>query len=112
MEGNIWKGKKIWNWKMSTPRSRVVPYSTGKEWRAIFTNSSRKNEAAGSKQEQCSDVDVSSGESKAWFYKEQYCIRIWSLRSVNQDKLDMVKQEMARVNIDIIGTKMGGNGRI
>ena len=44
--------------------------------------------------------------------KEQYCIRIWSVRSVNQDKLDMVKQEMARVNIDIVGTKMDGNGRI
>ena len=112
MQGSIWKGKKIWNWKMSTPMSKGVRYSTGKVWRAIFTNSSRKNEAAGSKWERCSDVDVSGGESKAWFYKEQYCIRIWNVRSMNQDKLDMVKQEMARVDIDILGTKMDENGRI
>ena len=85
------------------PQSKGVWYSTGKEWRAIFTNRSRKNEAAGSKWEWCSDVNVSGGESKAWFYKEQYCIRIWNVRSMNQDKLDMVKQEMERVNINILG---------
>ena len=35
--------------------------------------------------------------------KEQYCIGTWNVRSMNQDKLEMVKQEMVRVNIDILG---------
>ena len=35
--------------------------------------------------------------------KEQYCIGIWNVRSMNQGKLEVVKQEMARVNIDILG---------
>ena len=35
--------------------------------------------------------------------KEQYCIGTWNVRSVNQDKLDVVKPEMARVNADILG---------
>ena len=47
-------------------------------------------------------------------FKEQYCIGTWNVRSMNQGKLDVVKQEMARVNINIIGisklkwTEMGG----
>ena len=36
-------------------------------------------------------------------YKEQYCIGTWNVRSMNQGKLEVVKQEMARVNIDILG---------
>ena len=36
-------------------------------------------------------------------YKEQYCIGTWKVRSMNQGKLEVVKQEMARVNIDILG---------
>ena len=43
-------------------------------------------------------MDVSSGESK-----EQYCIRTWNLRSMNQGKLEVIKQKMARVNVDILG---------
>ena len=35
--------------------------------------------------------------------KEQYCIGTWNVRSKNQGKLEVVKQEMARVNIDILG---------
>ena len=35
--------------------------------------------------------------------KEQYCIGTWNVRSMNQGKLNVVKQEMARVNIDILG---------
>ena len=35
--------------------------------------------------------------------KEQYCIRTWNVRSMNQGKLEVVKQEMARVNINILG---------
>ena len=40
---------------------------------------------------------------KVWCYKEQYYIETWNIGSMNQGKLDMVKQEMARVNIDILG---------
>ena len=41
--------------------------------------------------------------NKVQCYKEQYCIGTWNVRSMNQDKLEVVKQEMARVNIDISG---------
>ena len=41
--------------------------------------------------------------SKVQCYKEQYCIRTWNVRSMNQGKLEVVKQEMARVNVDILG---------
>ena len=47
-------------------------------------------------------VGLSDGENKVQCYKEQYCIRAWNVRSMNQDKLEVVKQEMARVNIDIL----------
>ena len=47
-------------------------------------------------------MDVSGGESKVQSCKEQYCIATWNFRSMNQGKLDMVKQEMAGVNIDIL----------
>ena len=48
-------------------------------------------------------VNESGGESKVWCYEEQYCIGIWNVRSMNQGELEVVKQEMARVNIDILG---------
>ena len=47
-------------------------------------------------------MDMSGGESKVQCCKEQYCIRTWNVRSITQGKLDVVKQEMARVNIDIL----------
>ena len=46
---------------------------------------------------------MSDGESKVQCSKEQYCIGTWNVRSMNQGKLEMVKQEMARVNVDILG---------
>ena len=48
-------------------------------------------------------VDVTGDRSKVRCCKEQYCIRTWNVRSMNQGKLDVVKQEMARVNADILG---------
>ena len=48
-------------------------------------------------------VNVSGGESKVWYYTEKYCIGTWNVRSMSQDKLDMVKWEMARMNINILG---------
>ena len=56
---------------------------------------------AGPKQKQCSAVDVSGGENKVRCCKEQYCIETWNVRSINQVRLDLIKQEMARVNINI-----------
>ena len=52
-------------------------------------------------------MDVASDRSKVRCYKKQCCIRTWNVRSMNQGKLGVVKQEMARVNTDILGTKNG-----
>ena len=73
-------------------------YATGDQWR----NNSRKNEEMESKQQHPA-VDVTGDGSKVQCYKEQYCIGTWNVRSMNQGKLEVVKQEMARVNVDIIG---------
>ena len=65
-------------------------------------NSSRKNGAARPKQKRLSAMDVSGGESKVLCYKEQYGIGTWNVRFTNQGKLDVIKQGMARMNIDIL----------
>ena len=48
-------------------------------------------------------MDVTGDGSKVQCCKGQYCIGIWNVRSMNQGELEIVKQEMARVNIDILG---------
>ena len=48
-------------------------------------------------------MDVTGDGSKVQFYKEQYCIGTWNVRSMNQGKLEVVKQEMTRVNVNILG---------
>ena len=48
-------------------------------------------------------VDVTGDRSKVQCYKEQYCIGTWNVRSMNQGQLEVVKREMARVNVDILG---------
>ena len=55
------------------------------------------------KQKQYPVVDVTSDGSKVRCCKEQYCIGTWNVRSMNQGKLEVVKQEMARVNVSILG---------
>ena len=57
----------------------------------------------GPKQRQYPVVDVTGDRRKVPFCKEQYCIGTWNVRSMNQGKLEVVKQEMARVNVDILG---------
>ena len=47
-------------------------------------------------------MDVTGGGSKVQCCKEQYCIGTWNVRSMNQGKLEVVKEEMARVNINIL----------
>ena len=56
------------------------------------------------KQKRYPAVDVTGERSKVQCCKEQYCIGTWNVRSRNQGKLEVVKQEMARVNVDILGT--------
>ena len=85
-----------------SPQVGRCPICYWEEWRTT-TNSPRKNEAAGPKRKWCSVVNVSGDESKIRCCKEQYCIGTWNVRSRNQGKLDMVKQEMVRINIDILG---------
>ena len=61
------------------------------------------------KQKQYPAVDVTGDRSKVRCCREQYCIGTWNVRSMNQGKLEVVKQEMARVNIDILGiSKLNG----
>ena len=79
-----------------------VQYTIKKEQRAI-TNSSRKNDVTGLRQKWHSVVDVSGGECKFQSCKERYCIGTWYIRSLNQGKLDVVKQQMARVNANVLG---------
>ena len=81
------------------PRFVSAQYATGDQWR----NNSRKNEETEPKQKEHPIVDVTGDGSKVRCYKEQYCIGTWNVRSMNQGKLEVVKQEMARVNIDILG---------
>ena len=47
-------------------------------------------------------MDVTGDRSKVQCCKEQYCVGTWNVRSKNQGKLEVVKQEMARVNVDIL----------
>ena len=55
------------------------------------------------KQKQYPVVHVTGDRSKVQCWKEQYCIGTWNVRSMNQGKLEVVKQEMARVNVHILG---------
>ena len=55
------------------------------------------------KQKEYPAVDVTGDRSKVRCCKEQYCIGTWNVRSMNQDKLEVVKQEKARVNVHILG---------
>ena len=80
------------------PRLEGVQYTTEEEQR----NSYRRNEEAEPQEKWCSVVDVSGDESKIWCCKEQCCIGAWNVRSMNQGKLDMVKQ-LVRININILG---------
>ena len=96
---NSMKRQKSMTLKDELPRSVGAQYATGEEWR----DNSRKNEKREPKQKQCPVVDVTSDGSKLQRCKEQYCIRTWNVRTMNQGKLEVVKQEIARVNFDILG---------
>ena len=85
--------------KDKLPRSVDAHYAAGDQWR----NNSRKNEGMEPKQKQHPVVDGTGHKSKVSCCKQQYCIGTWNVSSMNQGKLEVVKQEMARVNVDILG---------
>ena len=97
---NSMKRQKDRTLKDELPRSVGAQYATGDQWR----NTSRKTEGTEPKQKQHPVVDVIGDRSKVRCCKEQYCIGTWNVRSMNQGKLEVVKQEMARVNVDILGS--------
>ena len=80
-------------------RSVGAQCATGEECR----NSSGKNVDTEPKQKQHPVVDVTGDGSKVQCCKEQYCIGTWNVRSMNQGKLEVVIEDMTRVNIDILG---------
>ena len=95
--------------KKELPRSVGAQYAAGDQRR----NNSRKNEETEPEQKQHPVVDVTGDRSKVRYCKEQYCIGTCNIRSMNHGKLEVVKREMARVNIDILGiSKLNwtGNG--
>ena len=96
---NSTKRQKDRTLKDELPRSIDAQHATGDQWR----NNSRKNEQTEPKQKQHPVVDVISDRSKVQCCKEQYCIGTWNVRSMNQGKLEVVKQETARENIDTLG---------
>ena len=96
---NTMKRQKYSTLKDELCKSVGAQYATGEQWR----NNSRKNDVTKPKQKQHPAVDVTGDGSKVQCCKEQYYIGTWDLRSMNQSKLEMVKQEMARVNINILG---------
>jgi len=83
------------------PRLVGAQYATGDRWR----NNSRKNEGIEPKQKQYPVADITGGRRKVQCSKEQYSIGTWNVKSMNQGKLEVVKQEMARVNVNILGIR-------
>ena len=96
---NSMKKQKDRTLKDELPRSVCAQYATGEQWK----NNYRKNDGMEPKQKQHPVVDVTGDGSKVRCCKEQHCIGTWNVRSMNLGKLEVVKQEMARVNTDILG---------
>ena len=97
---NSMKRQKVRILKEELPGSVGAQYATGDQWR----NNSRKNEGMEPKQKQYPAVDVTGDRNKVWCCKQQYCIRTWNVRSMNQGKYEVVKQQMARMNVNILGS--------
>ena len=96
---NSMKRQKDRTLKDEFPRSVSAQHATGDQWR----NNSRKNGETEPKQKQYPLVDVTGDGSKLQCCEVQYCIGTWNVSYMNQGKLGVVKQEMARVNIEILG---------
>ena len=96
---NSMKQQKDRTLKNELPRSVGAQYTTRNQWR----NNSKKNEETEPKKKQHPVVDVTGDGSKVQCCTEQYCIGTWNVRSMNQGDLEVVKQEMERVNVNIAG---------
>ena len=96
---NSMKRQKDMTLKDELPWSVCVQYASGEEWR----NNSIKTAEMEPKGKQHQAVDVTGDGSKVQCCKEQYCIGTWNVSCMNQGKLEVVKQEMARVNLYILG---------
>ena len=86
---NSMKRQKDRTLKDELPSSVGAQYATGYQWR----NNSRNNEGMELKQKQHPAVDVTGDGNKIQYCKEPYCIGIWNVRSMNQGKLKVVKQD-------------------
>ena len=93
--GNSMKKQKDMTLKNEFPRSVGAPYATGE-----ITPERMKKQP---KRKQHPVVDVTGDGSEVRCCKEQYCIGTWNVRSLNQGKLKVGKQAMARINIDVLG---------
>ena len=96
---NSMKRQKDRTLKDELPRLVRTQYAPGDQWR----NNTKKNEETEPKQNQHLVVNVTGDRSKVQCCKEQYCIGTWNVMSMNQGKLEVIKQEMARMNINILG---------
>ena len=94
--GNIFS---ILTLKDELPMLVGTQYVSEDQWK----NNPRKNEETEPKHKQHPVVNGTGDGSKVQCYKEQYCIGTWTVRSTNQGKLEVIKQETARVNVDILG---------
>ena len=95
---NSMKKQKDRTLKDELPWSVGAQYATGDQWRIT----PEKDEETEPKQQHHPVVDMTGDRSKVQCCKEQYCIGTWNVRYMNQGKLEVIKQKMARVNIDII----------
>ena len=93
---NSMKRQKEWTLKDELPRMVGAQYATGDQWR----NNTRKNEGMEPKQKQYPVVDVTGDRSKVRCCKKQYFIGTWKVRSMNQGKLEVVKQDMSILKSD------------
>ena len=96
---NSMKRQKDRTLKDELPKLISAKYATEDEQR----NNSRKNEEMEPKQKQHPVLDVTGDGSNVPCYKERYCRGTWKVRSMNEGKLELVKQEMAKVKTDILG---------
>ena len=96
---NSMKRQKDRTLKEELSRSVGAQYASGDQWR----NNSRKNEETETKQKGHPAVNGNGDRSKLQCCKEQYCIGTWNIRPMNQGKLEVLKQEMTRMNISILG---------
>ena len=98
---NSMKRQKDRTLKDELPRLVGAQYATGDQWR----NNSSKNDETEPKKNQHPVVDVTGDRSQVRCCKEQYCIETWNIRSMKQGKLEVIKQETARVNVNILGIR-------